>query len=149
VGRRVTGPDPLRETSKSEIKDSVPVRKCVPGVAQRREEGVRYVSVVRDTRVYVERVVGVEERVFVRRMGRSVGVVRRRVVFGSVREYCGYEARQLREVGYVWVVYGLRFIGEEESRSVGGRMKVRMVSSAEEVRRVVPSGDLRLLDAFC
>ena len=34
-------------------------------------------------------------------------------------------------------------MGEGEERSVGGRMKVRRVLSALEVRRVVPSGDLQ------
>lgn len=35
----------------------------------------------------------------------------------------------------------------EEVRSVGGRIKVRRVLSAEEVRRVVPSGDLGFIRA--
>jgi hypothetical protein len=33
-------------------------------------------------------------------------------------------------------------MGEGDSRSVGGRMKVRIVLSALDVRRDVPSGDL-------
>lgn len=49
-------------------------------------------------------------------------------------------------VGWVWVVYGVRAIGEDgSSRRVGGSMKDRMVLSALEVKRVVPSGDLELL----
>jgi hypothetical protein len=39
-------------------------------------------------------------------------------------------------------VYGVRVIGEGDSRSVGGRMKVRIVLSSFEVMREVPSGDL-------
>jgi hypothetical protein len=64
-------------------------------------------------------------------------------VVGSERVKCGYGARQLMLVGCVCVVYGVRDIGAEwSSRSVGGRMKVRIVLSALEARRVVPSGDL-------
>jgi len=33
-------------------------------------------------------------------------------------------------------------MGEGDSRSVGGRMNVRIALSADEVRREVPSGDL-------
>ncbi len=36
----------------------------------------------------------------------------------------------------------MRVIGEGDSRSVGGRMKVLIVLSSFEVRREVPSGDL-------
>jgi hypothetical protein len=53
---------------------------------------------------------------------------------------------QLILVGYVWAVYGARDKGEEGlSSRVGGRMKVRIVLSALEVKRVVPSGDLGLV----
>jgi hypothetical protein len=46
-------------------------------------------------------------------------------------------------VGKRWLVYGTRVSGEVvASRRVGGRMKVRTVLSALEVRRVVPSGVL-------
>jgi hypothetical protein len=76
VGRRVIGPSPLRDASKRAIRQSVPARKCVPGGDQRREEGVRYASVVGDMRLYVERGVIDGERQFVSRMGRSVGVER-------------------------------------------------------------------------
>jgi hypothetical protein len=40
------------------------------------------------------------------------------------------------------MVYGVRVIGDGDSSRFGGRMKVRMVLSALEVRREVPSGDL-------
>lgn len=44
------------------------------------------------------------------------------------------------------MVYGSRGIGEgESSRSVGGRMKVRIELSALLVMRLVPSGDLNTL----
>lgn len=46
MGSLVVGPDPLRDMSKRDIRQSVPVRKCVPGEVQRMEEGVRYFSVV-------------------------------------------------------------------------------------------------------
>ena len=36
----------------------------------------------------------------------------------------------------------MRLIGEDSSRREGGSIKVRIVLSAEEVRRDVPSGDL-------
>ena len=39
-------------------------------------------------------------------------------------------------------MYGLRVVGVGEVRRVGGRMKVRIVLSAEEVMRDVPSGVL-------
>ena len=42
----------------------------------------------------------------------------------------------------MWEAYGVRVIGEGEERRSGGRMNVRRVLSALEVRRVVPSGDL-------
>lgn len=39
-------------------------------------------------------------------------------------------------------MYGLRFMGEVgSSRRLGGRMNVRTVLSALDVRTVVPSGD--------
>jgi hypothetical protein len=40
------------------------------------------------------------------------------------------------------MVYGVSVMGEGDSRSVGGRIKVRIVLSALEVRREVPSDDL-------
>ena len=36
-------------------------------------------------------------------------------------------------------------MGDGDSRSVGGRMTVRIVLSADDVRREVPSGDLKLV----
>jgi hypothetical protein len=36
-------------------------------------------------------------------------------------------------------------MGEGDSRRFGGRMKVRIVLSALDVRRLVPSGDLELV----
>ena len=39
-------------------------------------------------------------------------------------------------------MYAVSVIGEKVERRVGGRMNVRRVLSALEVRRVVPSGDL-------
>jgi hypothetical protein len=39
-------------------------------------------------------------------------------------------------------VYGLRVIGQGDSRRVGGRMKVLIVLSALDVMSEVPSGDL-------
>jgi hypothetical protein len=45
VGRRLTGPEPLRVMSNSAIRQSVPVRKCVPSGVQIRDEGVRNASV--------------------------------------------------------------------------------------------------------
>lgn len=41
------------------------------------------------------------------------------------------------------MLYGVRVIGEGDPRSVGGRTKVRIVLSALDVRREVPSGDLK------
>ena len=76
MGRRVVGPSPLRDASKRAIRQSVPVRKCVPVGDQRREDGVRYASVVGDMRLYVESGVVDGERQFVSRMGRSVQVER-------------------------------------------------------------------------
>jgi len=38
---RVIGPEPERDMSNRVMRQSVPVRKCVPGEDQRREEGVR------------------------------------------------------------------------------------------------------------
>lgn len=78
MGRRVTGPWPFLETSKRAIRQSVPARK-VPGADgdHRREEGVRYASVVGQMRLYV--LVGlaaVGERTLVSRMGRECGVER-------------------------------------------------------------------------
>jgi len=50
---------------------------------------------------------------------------------------------QLIEEGWRCVVYGVRVLGEDEdSRRSGGTIKVRMLLSALEVRRLVPSGDL-------
>jgi hypothetical protein len=47
-------------------------------------------------------------------------------------------------VGNKCVVYGARLAGEVgSSRSVGGRMNVRIVLSALEVNRLVPSGVLK------
>lgn len=51
VGILVTGPSPLRETSNKAIKQSVPVKKCLPELDQRRDEGVRYASVVGEIRL--------------------------------------------------------------------------------------------------
>jgi hypothetical protein len=51
VGIRVIGPSPLRDTSNKAMRQSVPVRKWVPGEDQRMEEGVRYASVVGDMRL--------------------------------------------------------------------------------------------------
>ena len=51
VGILVTGPSPLRDKSKRAIKQSVPVKKCVPGADQRSDEGVRYASVVGEIRL--------------------------------------------------------------------------------------------------
>ena len=73
---RVIGPEPERDMSKREMRQSVPVRKCVPGEDQRIEEGVRYASVVGETRIYVDRGEEVGERMLRRRMGRKVGVER-------------------------------------------------------------------------
>ena len=42
----MSGPEPLRETSKSAMRQSVPVRKCVPSGIQIMDEGVRNASVV-------------------------------------------------------------------------------------------------------
>lgn len=47
----MTGPSPFREMSNKEIRQSVPVRKWVPGVDHIREEGVWYASVVGDMRL--------------------------------------------------------------------------------------------------
>jgi hypothetical protein len=58
VGRRVTGPEPLRETSKSAMRQSVPVRKCVPSGVQIIDDGVRNASVVGETKRYVARTEG-------------------------------------------------------------------------------------------
>ena len=60
----------------------------------------------------------------------------------SWREKCEYEARQLIVVAEACVVYGVKEIGEVEERRSGGRMNVRIVLSALEVRRVVPSAVL-------
>ncbi len=43
-------------------------------------------------------------------------------------------------------MYGERVGGEGSERRVGGRIKVRIVLSAEEVRRLVPSGDLCVIN---
>ena len=65
------------------------------------------------------------------------------MVLGSERLKWGYGERQFIFVGCAWVVYGESNIGEERSsRRVGGRINDRMVLSALEVKRVVPSGDL-------
>lgn len=46
----MVGPEPLQEISKSEIRQSVPVRKCVPEAVQRIDDGVWYASVVGEIR---------------------------------------------------------------------------------------------------
>lgn len=68
---------------------------------------------------------------------------------GSERVKWGYGEMQFMLVGYVWAVYGVRDKDEEgSSRRVGGRMKDRIVLSALDVRRVVPSGDLGAVRNF-
>jgi hypothetical protein len=42
----VAGPEPLRDTSKSAMRQSVPARKCVPSGVQIMDEGVKNASVV-------------------------------------------------------------------------------------------------------
>jgi hypothetical protein len=46
----VTGPEPFRVTSNSAMRQSVPVRKCVPSAVHIMDEGVRNASVVGETR---------------------------------------------------------------------------------------------------
>lgn len=75
VGILVMGPSPFRETSKREIRQSVPVRKC-PGEDQRIEAGVCHASVVGETTLYVDTTVASGERAFASRMGKSVGAER-------------------------------------------------------------------------
>ena len=48
MGSLVTGPEPFRDTSKSAMRQSVPVRNCIPSGVQIMEEGVRNASVVGD-----------------------------------------------------------------------------------------------------
>lgn len=50
MGRRVTGPEPFRETSKSAMRQSVPVRKWDPSGVQVMDEGVKNASVVGEIR---------------------------------------------------------------------------------------------------
>lgn len=46
----------------------------------------------------------------------------------------------------MWIVYGVIVNGEVgSSRRFGGRMNVRIVLSALDVMRVVPSGDLEIV----
>jgi hypothetical protein len=67
-------------------------------------------------------------------------------VLGSERVKWGYGEMQFMLVGCVCFVYGVRDMGEEvSSRRVGGRTKDRIVLSALEVKRVVPSGDLAVV----
>jgi hypothetical protein len=54
----VTGPEPLRVTSKSAMRQSVPVRKCVPSGVQIIDDGVRNASVVGEAKRYVARTEG-------------------------------------------------------------------------------------------
>jgi len=68
-------------------------------------------------------------------------VLRYNVVLGEAKSKYGYGAMQFIEVGRVWIVYGMRVVGVSEVRSSGGRIKVRIVLSALEVRREVPSAD--------
>lgn len=75
VGSLVTGPSPLRDTSKSAMRQSVPVRKCVCD-DQTSEAGVRYASVVGEMRLYVAAGTGTGDRALVSRIGSELGVLR-------------------------------------------------------------------------